>query len=131
MNKYSKRSIKHLYTCHSDLIMLFEDKILPHWDHSIIEGFRGEEDQNEAHHRGLSDKEWPDSKHNLISSEAVHACPWPIDWDDIERFRVFGGFVIAMGISHGLKIRWGGDWDGDWDLKDQKLIDLAHFEIIL
>ena len=35
---------------------------------------------------------------------------------------------IAGKMKH--RIRWGGDWDGDTDVKDQKFMDLPHFELI-
>jgi peptidoglycan L-alanyl-D-glutamate endopeptidase CwlK len=48
----------------------------------------------------------------------VDVAPYPIDWEDYEKFYWFGGYI-----------RWGGDWDGDGDFKDQTLVDLVHWEI--
>lgn len=61
---------------------------------------------------------------------AVDAAPWPIDWNDTDRFLVFGGFVLGTAREQGLVIRWGGDWDSDWNLRDQTFIDLPHFELV-
>ncbi len=37
-----------------------------------------------------------------------------------------------MGIASqmGTPLRWGGDWDGDTELRDQKFVDLPHFEVL-
>lgn len=63
-------------------------------------------------------------------SRAIDAAPYPIDWNDRERFVFFAGHVIAAGKAMGVDIRWGGDWDGDKDLRDQTFMDLVHFELL-
>ena len=60
---------------------------------------------------------------------ALDVCPYPIDWNDKDRFYNFAGLVKGIAISMDIKIRWGGDWDGDNDLKDQTFFDLPHFEL--
>jgi hypothetical protein len=59
----------------------------------------------------------------------VDVAPYPIRWEDYEKFYWFGGYVKGVADSLGLEIRWGGDWDGDGDFKDQTLVDLVHWEI--
>ena len=55
--------------------------------------------------------------------------PYPLDWDDRERFQYFAGFVLGTAKQLNLDIRYGGDWDSDNDLKDNNFDDLVHFEI--
>ena len=136
MYNFSKISKERLAGCHPDLQVLFNEVIL-YYDCSIIVGRRGMEDQNKAFNSGKSSLEYPLSKHNQLPlSLAIDVAPYPIDWEDKNRFYHFGGLV--QGIAHILfdearmkhRLRWGGDWDGDNDLRDQKLYDLVHFEIM-
>lgn len=142
MGAYSARSEQRLSQVHPSLQHVFR-RIIGPWDHTILVGFRGKAEQDLAFRTGRSSLAWPKSKHNggqprnPIRSDgqpfslAVDAAPWPIDWDDIERFRAFGGYVLGVGDTLGIPIRWGGDWDGDRDFKDQRLIDLVHFELLV
>ncbi len=128
MPSYSQKSLKQLYSCHSQLQILFFE-IIRHYDCTILEGHRSEERQDELYRVGQSKVEYPDSKHNTIPSMAVDVAPYPIDWNDTKRFYHFAGFVIATAKQLGLDIRWGGDWDSDNDLDDQTFMDLVHFEL--
>ena len=49
--------------------------------------------------------------------------PYPIDWDDRDRFHYFGGYVLGVAKQMGLNIRWGGDWNQDTQSKDIKFDD--------
>lgn len=131
-NKYSEKSEAKLATCHPDLQKVFR-AVLEFYDHTILEGHRGEVDQNAAFLSGKSQKKWPDGEHNKLPSEAVDASPYPVDFSNkpgnIARFYHFAGFVIATGKPMGIDIRWGGDWDSDHDFSDQRFNDLVHFEL--
>lgn len=128
MPSFSDASLYKLNTCDSRLIELFSFVVVL-FDCTIICGHRNEEKQNEAFHNGFSKKQWPDSIHNKSPSKATDALPYPIDWEDWERNRTFGGYVLGVAARMALPLRWGGDWDGDWTLTDQSFIDLPHFEI--
>jgi hypothetical protein len=129
MPSFSAVSLARLNTCDPRLVEVFMRVVL-HYDCSILCGHRGSEEQDEALRTGRSRLRFPMSKHNRVPSIAVDAAPYPIDWDDHVRFRVFGGFVLGMATAMGIRLRWGGDWDMDWDFNDQSLIDLPHFELI-
>ena len=73
---------------------------------------------------------YPNSKHNKLPSKAVDVAPYPIDWNDPDRFYHFAGYVRGIAEGMGIKIRWGGDWNGNFDLKDQNFYDLPHFELL-
>ena len=55
--------------------------------------------------------------------------PYPIDWNDKERFYFFAGYVKGIASQMGIELRWGGDWDSDNQLHDQTFMDLPHFEL--
>lgn len=130
MPKFGKRSRSNLSECHEDLQMLFE-AVVETYDCSVIEGFRGKDEQDAAFHAGKSKLRFPESKHNQNPSLAVDVVPYPVDWNNTKQFYHFGGFVKAMAEMMGIEIRWGGDWDGDYSFKDQSFHDLPHFELVV
>ena len=95
-------------------------------DVTIIEGRRTKERQKQLLGEGKTKTML--SKH--IDGKAVDLAPYPIDWEDRERFHYMGG--IVRGLSHclGYKVRWGGDWDSDGEIKDNNFDDLVHIEIL-
>lgn len=129
MNRYSEGSLKHLNSCCPELQEIFTE-VLQLWDCTIIEGHRLKRVQDEYFRTGKSKVQWPSSAHNDIPSRGVDAAPYPIKWNDRERFVFFAGQVKGVAAGFGYKIRWGGDWDGDNDLRDQTFMDLVHFELI-
>lgn len=128
MSKFSNLSLKKLETCDERLQRVFKE-VVKHWDCTIVCGFRGQEEQDEAFRAGLSKKKWPQGEHNKTPSKAVDVVPYPVNWKDANQMRVFAGFVMGIAAGMGLKVRWGGDWDSDHDLNDQTFNDLPHYEI--
>lgn len=129
MAEFTRRSQSKLDTCDERLQRLFA-AVVEYVDCTVIIGHRPQEAQDRAFELKLSKLKWPLSKHNSTPSKAIDVAPYPINWDDRARFYYFGGFVKAMAIQMGLKIRWGGDWDSDNDFSDQTFMDLVHFELI-
>lgn len=135
MPKFSARSLAALQTCHADIQAIFNEVIL-HFDCTVVQGHRGEQEQNAAFKAGKSKLQFPQSKHNHQPSMAADVVPYPIDWNDTDRMRYFAGFVKGIAtllyrqgaITH--QLRWGGDWDRDTELKDNRFQDLPHFELI-
>ena len=139
MPKFGKRSRERLETCHPDLITLFE-AVAEEIDCSVLCGHRNKEDQDKAVASGHSKAVFPKGKHNASPSNAIDIAPYPIDWNDRERFFYFAGFVLAKAeilknvgeISH--KIRWGGNWrgfrKGVIDFSKNTFDDLPHFELV-
>jgi len=157
---FGDRSERNLITCHPDLqeIMRQALRISP-IDFSIIFGHRPMEEQFDLYKQGRSYKngKWVitdktkvvtnidgyriQGKHNLDPSEAVDIMIYTPSHDDLawdpEHLSHVAGVVIAVAdrllqegrIAH--RIRWGGNWDGDGIiLRDQRLMDRPHFEII-
>lgn len=129
MPSFSARSRERLETCDARLVAVF-DEVVKHFDCTILEGWRSEEDQNEAFRTGRSKLKYPDGNHNKQPSFAVDVAPYPVDWENLDRFRYFAGFVMGIASQMGTRLRWGGDWDGDTELRDQKFVDLPHFEVL-
>lgn len=135
MPKFGKRSSSNLAEAHKDLQTIF-NKVIKYFDCTILEGHRGEKEQNEAFRKGLSKLKFPKSKHNKFPALAVDVTPYPIDWQDTDRMKYFAGYV--MGIAKLLKdrgiidhnLRWGGDWNQNTQLKDNKFQDMPHFELV-
>lgn len=126
MAKFSKRSKDNLAQCHPDLQTLFNE-VIQIVDCAVICGHRGEKAQNEAYDKGFSKLKYPKSKHNAIPSMAADVVPYPIDWQDKDRFIKFGNFVMNIAdhlykdgkISH--KVEWGGTW--------VSFPDLPHYQL--
>ena len=129
MPKFSEASRDKLNMVHSNLRLLMHAAIQL-FDFTVIWGHRGEAAQIKAFETGHSEKKFGGSKHNVIPSLAVDIAPYPIDWEDRERFIYLGGIVRALAYEMGIPLRWGGDWDSDGHIKDHKLQDLGHFELV-
>jgi len=128
MSKFSKKSLAELSTCHPDLQRLFNE-VIKHYECTVLCGHRNMEDQNKAVQSGASKLAWPKSKHNKTPSLAVDVIPFPVDWKDLKRFMHFAGVVQGVAFMMGIKIRWGGDFNEDLDFKNDKFIDMPHFEL--
>ena len=101
------------------------------YDFSIITGYRNKEEQEKMFNQGKSKLRYPKSKHNQNPSKAVDIAPYPIDWNDTNRFVYLAAIIQYIAFSKGVKIRWGGNSDMDNDIiKDQTFNDLLHFEIV-
>ena len=129
MFHFSASSKRQLSTCDERLQRVF-NKVIEHYDCTIICGHRSEADQALAFERGKSELQWPDSKHNSLPSKAVDVMAYPINWFDDQRAAHFAGFVLGIAQGMGIKLRWGGDWDRDGEIKDHRFKDYPHFELM-
>lgn len=128
MPKFGTKSAKKLADCHEDLQEILNEAI-KYFDFTIIESYRSEEKQLKAYNEGRS--QLKKGKHNVYPSIAVDIAPWPVDWQDTERFTYLAGHVMAIAKMNGKKIRWGNDWDMDTQTKDTNFRDYPHFELML
>lgn len=134
MREFTEKEKEKLKSCHADLqtIIIAAANVI---DIFVLEGHRGEEEQNTAYADGKSQLKYPNGKHNGMPSMAVDIAPFPINWNDKTKFYYLAG--IIKGIAHKLleygvishKIRGGWDWDGDNDFSDQTFNDLGHIEL--
>jgi len=127
MPKFGKSSMQRRATCHPDLQIIL-DEAIKHIDFTILDGHRTEEAQNKAFSEGKSQLRYPQSKHNSLPSGAFDIAPYPIDWNNLNRFYLLAGVVIGIARQKGVNIRWGGSWDNSLDITKNKFNDLVHFE---
>lgn len=140
MPNYGPKSLVVMATLHTDLQKVFRTVLAAGYDHTLICGHRGQEDQDEAFAKGLSKVKFPNSAHNSDPSMAVDAMPWfttapNIDWSHKPSIYHFAGFVKGTAaalyqkgeISH--LVRWGGDWDSDFDVREKQWDDSPHYEL--
>ena len=128
MPRFGKTSKERLGTCEKDIQLLFNE-VVKGFDCTIVCGHRGEKAQNEAYERGNSQVKFPKGRHNSSPSFAVDVAPYPIDWDDRERFHLFAGFVLGVARGMGINLRWGGDWNQNFEVDDNQFDDFPHFEL--
>ena len=128
MPKFGTRSRNALHGCDERLIKVFNE-VIKTVDCSVLEGHRNKAKQDEYYDEGKSKVKYPNGRHNKLPSMAVDVCPYPIDWDDRERFHLFAGFVLGIAKSMGINLRWGGDWNQNFEVDDNKFDDFPHFEL--
>lgn len=85
-------------------------------DITVICGYRGEQEQNDAFARGASTLKWPNSKHNHLPSLAVDLAPYPVDWKDTKRFESLRAYALKVAARIGVQLRIL-----DWDLPHYEL----------
>ena len=129
MFRFGSRSKKHLVTLDERLQKVLNE-VIKYVDCSIIEGHRSAKRQDKLFEEGRTKVKYPNGRHNANPSRAVDVVPYPIDWDDRERFHLFAGFVIGIAQSMGIKLRWGGDWNMNFEVDDNNFDDFPHFELI-
>jgi peptidoglycan L-alanyl-D-glutamate endopeptidase CwlK len=140
MPRYGTSSARKLATCSKEVQALFNE-VIKHVDCTIVSGLRSTEEQQILYAQGRTmpgpivtnlDGIEKRSRHQINNQgicTAVDAVPYPIDWDDRDRFYHFAGVVRGIATQMGLTVTWGGDWDSDYVLDDQSFYDLPHFEV--
>jgi len=124
MYRFGKRSKERLKGVKPELINVI-NQLIKIMDVTVIEGLRSQERQDELVAKGASKTRY--SKH--IEGRAVDIAPYPINWEDRERFHYMGGMLRGIAQNMGVSIRWGGDWDSDGEIKDNNFDDLVHVEL--
>jgi peptidoglycan L-alanyl-D-glutamate endopeptidase CwlK len=130
MPSFGKASEERYKTLHPDLQKILTEAI-KYCDFSITCGYRNKEDQEKAFNEHKSTKQWPNSNHNKLPSTAVDIAPWPIDWDNRDRFIFLTGIIYCIAEQMNIKIRSGSNWSRSWQFEKQKFNDLPHIELIL
>lgn len=128
MAHFNESSLQKLNSCDIRLQEICKE-VIKLFNFTVIEGHRGEEKQKQYFSEGKSKLKYPASKHNKHPALAVDIAPYPIDWKDTKSFYYLAGLMIATSNAKNIKLRWGGNWRGSDNLKDNKFLDLVHFEI--
>tara|TARA_R110000751_G_scaffold282474_2_gene385623 strand:- start:509 stop:907 length:399 start_codon:yes stop_codon:yes gene_type:complete len=131
MPHLGKRSLQHLVTLDLELQEILQEAI-KHFDFTITCGHRTQKEQDDLFNATpkRTQVNWPNSKHNPYPSQAVDIAPYPVDYNDRERFTYLAGFVMGIAKMKGIPLRWGGDWDDDTEVKNNKFDDMPHFELV-
>ena len=122
MPSFGRTSTQRLATCDPRLQEICH-KAIKIMDFSVICGHRGKEAQDKAYRTGKSKAQYPNSQHNKAPSLAMDLAPWPIDWNDRERFARLAGIIETIAFTKNIKLKWGGDF--------KSISDMPHFEIKL
>ena len=116
--KLGTRSMQSLSGVHPDLVAVVKLAItITEQDFTVIEGIRNINRQRELFKAGKSTT--MNSRH--ITGHAVDMVPWPVDWEDLERFEVMSEAMKTAAEELEIPIVWGGDW--------KSFYDAPHFEL--
>ena len=116
--KLGTRSLQNLSGVHPDLVAVVKRAIeITEQDFTVIEGIRSINRQRELFKKGASTT--MNSRH--ITGHAVDMVPWPVDWNDLERFEIMSEAMKAAAEELEVPIVWGGDW--------KSFYDAPHFEL--
>lgn len=93
-------------------------------DFTVIETVRTIEKQKEYLAKGttktLKSRHIPDTNKSGYS-EAADIAPYPLNWQDLNRFKKLSEHIKKKANQLGIPITWGGDW--------KSLVDMPHYEI--
>jgi len=119
MPSFSQKSRDRLATCHWQLQDLMNE-VIKEIDIIVLQGHRTRAEHN-ALPSGVSQVPYERSYHSTQPALAVDVAPYPIDWNDYNRFKAMGAVVKRIATTKGYKITWGGDW--------HSLKDYPHFQL--
>ena len=116
--KLGTRSMQSLSGVHPDMVAVVKLAItITEVDFTVIEGIRNINRQRELLKAGKSTT--MNSRH--ITGHAVDMVPWPVDWEDLERFETMSEAMKEAAEELNIPIVWGGDW--------KSFYDAPHFEL--
>ena len=116
--KLGTRSLQNLSGVHPDLVSVVKLAIqITEQDFTVIEGIRNIDRQRQLLKAGKSTT--LNSRH--LTGHAVDMVPWPVDWNDLERFEVMSEAMKSASDELDIPIVWGGDW--------KSFYDGPHFEL--
>jgi peptidoglycan LD-endopeptidase CwlK len=129
MPRLSFKSKQLLATCHPDIQKVMNEAIKD-FDFLVLCGHRTVAEQQRLYAQGRTtpgkkvtniDGVKVKGRHNYKPALAIDIAPYPLDWNDTDRFRLLGAHVKAVAARLGVPLTWGGDW--------RKFKDLPHFEL--
>ena len=108
MPKFGKRSKERLKGVDTRLVNVLNE-LIKIMDVTIIEGLRSKQRQEILLKEGKTKTKF--SKH--IEGKAVDLAPYPIDWEDRDRFHYMGGMIRGIAKQLNINVRWSAD--RDWE----------------
>lgn len=137
MPEFGKKSLKLLADVEPDLVRVLSEAI-KYMDFTVTCGHRTLDEQQALYAQGRTragpivtkcdgiDKK---SMHQGMPSRAVDIAPWPIDWNDTQRFIYLAGHVMGIAGMMDIPLRCGVDFNKNYNLNDDRFDDLPHFEL--
>jgi len=86
----------------------------------VLDSQRGRAAQEKAFAHGNSKAHFGQSAHNWSPAIALDVVPYPVDWNNLQRFRDLAAIVLAEAAKQKTPIVWGGSW---------KMKDMPHYEL--
>jgi peptidoglycan L-alanyl-D-glutamate endopeptidase CwlK len=120
MPDFSAKSEERLLTCHPDIVNICRT-VIRDYDFSVLCGYRGEEEQEAAFAAHTSLVRFPNSMHNRKPSFAIDLAPYPIDFDNVDRFHELAGRMLEVAALFDVPLTWGGHW--------KTFKDYPHYEL--
>jgi peptidoglycan L-alanyl-D-glutamate endopeptidase CwlK len=116
--KLGTRSLQNLSGVNPDMVAVVKKAIeITEVDFTVIEGIRNINRQRELVKAGKSTT--LNSRH--LTGHAVDMVPYPVDWEDIDRFELMAEAMKEAAEELDIPIVWGGDW--------KSFYDAPHFEL--
>ena len=116
--KLGTRSLQNLSGVHPDMVAVVKKAIeITDVDFTVIEGIRHIDRQRQLLKEGKSTT--LNSRH--ITGHPVDMVPWPVDWEDLDRFETMAEAMKDAAEELDISIVWGGDW--------KSFYDAPHFEL--
>ncbi len=101
-------------------------------DFTVMEGVRTLERQRELYAQGRTAPgkivTWT-MKSRHIEGKAVDLVPYPLDWNDLDKFDKIKDAMFQAARELDVNLRWGADWDGDGNYREKGEYDSPHFEL--
>lgn len=155
-----ERSRKNLLAVHPDIVRVVKRAAVdapPHLDFMVLEGVRTRTRMMEIYGQGRSVVQlqkhkipavyakpnmkkvsWLsnpfNSKHAIQHDgygHAVDLVPWPIDWNNLQRFNALARLILDSAKAEKVNLLWGCDWDNDGNPREKGETDSPHFQIVL
>ena len=140
MFTFSERSLNNLKGVHPKLVAVVKRALeLSPIDFTVLEGVRSQARQDELWAQGRTKPgavvTWVQTSgtHGIQADgygHAVDLAPYPIDWNNFERFDQLANVMFAAAKELDVKIRWGGDWDMDKIIHERGESDSPHYELV-
>ena len=131
--KLGKTSLARLQGVDETLVNVVKRAIeISEVDFSVLEGVRTLERQRELYEQGRTAPgkivTWT-MKSRHIEGKAVDLVPYPLDWNDLDKFNKIKDAMFQAAKELDVNLRWGADWDGDGNYREKGEYDSPHFEI--
>ena len=131
--KLGKTSLARLQGVDETLVNVVKRAIeISEVDFTVMEGVRTLERQRELYAQGRTAPgkivTWT-MKSRHIEGKAVDLVPYPLDWNDLEKFNKIKDAMFQAAKELDVNLRWGADWDGDGNYREKGEYDSPHFEL--